>query len=120
MLRVLERHAVLIWIVALGLVLAGPIVLTRPQIRIWEECTSAPNKSSCYEEQLDRILETQGPPAALEALDILVSEDSDVRRDTHPYAHHLGKSSFAHYKNFPLSFSHCREAYASGCYHGVL
>src|SRR6185369_728631 len=28
--------------------------------------------------------------------------------------------SFAHYKNFPLSFSHCREAYASGCYHGVL
>jgi hypothetical protein len=89
-----------------------------PSIACWQQ--TGQDKMRCYQQRLDYILQTQGTEQALTALERFAAQDPDVLRDTHPYAHHLGRASFAHYKNVAVAFSHCRDVFWSGCYHGVL
>ena len=87
-----------------------------------EECRtkSYQDKIPCYKLLLERIIQTQGTEQALGALQQLASVDPDVRHYSHPYTHHIGKFSFAHYKDAATAFSHCKDTFWSGCYHGVL
>ncbi len=87
-----------------------------------EACREKPlqEKTPCYQSRLEEILKTQGTEQALTALEQLAAQDPDVLRDAHPYVHQLGKLSFSHYQDFSTAFSHCRDTFWSGCYHGVL
>jgi hypothetical protein len=77
-------------------------------------------KIPCYKQVFERIIETRGTEQALDTLQELAAADSDVRHYAHPYTHHIGKFSFAHYKDASTAFSHCKDTFWSGCYHGVL
>lgn len=81
---------------------------------------SGQEKMSCYQQQQEAMLKTHGTEQALTALEQLATRDPDVLRDAHVYAHYLGRISFSHYKDAPTAFSHCRDIFWSGCYHGVL
>jgi hypothetical protein len=87
-----------------------------------EECRekTSEDKTLCYRQRLEDVLKTQGTEQALTTLERLAEQDPDVLREAHPYAHHLGRISFAHYQEAPVAFSHCRDTFWSGCYHGVL
>ncbi len=87
-----------------------------------EECRtkSYQEKIPCYKQMFERIIQTQGTEQALDTLQQLTSADPDVRHYSHPYTHHIGKFSFAHYKDAVTAFSHCKDTFWSGCYHGVL
>lgn len=89
---------------------------------VGEECTEKAyhEKTLCYQKQLEHILKTQGTEQALTVLEQLAAQDPDVLRDAHSYAHHLGRTSFSHYQDAATAFSHCRNTFWSGCYHGVL
>ncbi len=91
--------------------------------QLWGQCGGhqhQPQKRQCYHTGLEKILRTQGTEHALATLDTLTRQDPDVLRDAHPYTHHLGRASFAYYKDVAEAFAHCRETFWSGCYHGVL
>ncbi|MGH7961274.1 MAG: hypothetical protein ACRERD_05545, partial [Candidatus Binatia bacterium] len=90
--------------------------------RMWKECRGGTlqKKALCYQKKLEEVLQSQGTAPALTTLEELAAQDSDVLRDSHVYAHHLGRTSFSHYKNAATAFSHCRDVFWSGCYHGVL
>lgn len=87
-----------------------------------EECRtkSYQEKIPCYKQELERIIQTQGTEQALDTLQQLSAVDPDVRHYSHPYTHHIGKFSFARYKDAATAFSHCKDTFWSGCYHGVL
>jgi len=87
-----------------------------------EECRtkSYQEKIPCYKQMFEHIIQTQGTEQALDTLQQLTSADPDVRHYSHPYTHHIGKFSFAHYKDAVTAFSHCKDTFWSGCYHGVL
>lgn len=87
-----------------------------------EECRtkSYQEKIPCYKQTFERIIHTQGTEQALDTLQQLAAVDPDVRHYSHPYTHHIGKVSFAHYKDAPTAFAHCKDTFWSGCYHGVL
>lgn len=87
-----------------------------------EECRtkSYQDKIPCYQQALERIIQTEGTEQALDALQRLSSLDPDVRHYAHPYTHHVGKFSFAYYKDAATAFAHCKDTFWSGCYHGVL
>ena len=89
---------------------------------IGEECRtkSYQEKIPCYKHTFERIIQTQGTEQALDTLQQLSSADPDVRHYSHPYTHHIGKFTFAHYKDAATSFAHCKDTFWSGCYHGVL
>ena len=77
-------------------------------------------KITCYKHTFERIIQTQGTEEALDTLQQLSSTDPDVRHYSHPYTHHIGKFTFAHYKDAATAFAHCKDTFWSGCYHGVL
>lgn len=77
-------------------------------------------RASCYQQGLERVLTERGTEQALTALEQLAQQDAEVLRDGHVYAHHLGRASFSHYGEAATAFSHCRDTFWSGCYHGVL
>jgi hypothetical protein len=87
-----------------------------------EECRpkSYQDKIPCYKQVFERIIQTRGTEQALDRLQELSSVDPDVRHYSHPYTHHIGKFSFAHYKDAAIAFAHCKDTFWSGCYHGVL
>ena len=87
-----------------------------------EECRSKSyqEKIPCYKQILERIITSDGTERALDTLQELSSVDPDVRHYSHPYTHHIGKFSFARYKDAATAFSHCKDTFWSGCYHGVL
>jgi hypothetical protein len=87
-----------------------------------EECRtkSYQGKFSCYKQTLERIVQTHGTEQALDTLHQLASVDPDVRQQSHPYAHHIGRFSYSHYRDVTIAFAHCKDTFASGCYHGVL
>ena len=87
-----------------------------------EECRTKPyqEKIACYKQEFERIIRTQGTEQALDTLQRLSSVDPEVRHYSHPYTHHIGKVSFAHYKDAATAFAHCKDTFWSGCYHGVL
>ena len=114
-----------------SILLAGIVgVLTVPSFaqeneaeQLWGQCGGhqhQPQKRQCYHTGLEKILQTRGTEHALATLDTLTQQDPDVLRDAHPYTHHLGRASFAYYKDVAEAFAHCRETFWSGCYHGVL
>lgn len=77
-------------------------------------------KISCYEKQLEDLLIREGTEAALAALEAYAKDDSVALHEAHPLVHHIGRRSFAHYKDARVAMSHCRDTFWSGCYHGVL
>lgn len=77
-------------------------------------------KARCYQKKLEAIMQTQGTEQALVALKFLAAEDPEILQRANQYAHFLGWRSFAHYKDVSVAFSHCRDTFSSGCYHGVL
>ncbi len=87
-----------------------------------EECRSKSyqEKIPCYKQVLERIVRTEGTEQALDTLQQLSSVDPDVRHYSHPYTHHIGKVTFAHYTDAATAFAHCKDTFWSGCYHGVL
>ena len=115
-----------------GILLAWIIgVLTTPSFaqenneaeQLWGQCGGHQHqlqKRQCYQSGLEKILRTQDTEHALATLDILTRKDPDVLRNAHPYTHHLGRASFAYYKDVAEAFARCRETFWSGCYHGVL
>jgi hypothetical protein len=78
------------------------------------------DKIPCYKQTLEQLITTRGTEQALDTLQQLASVDPDVRHYSHPYTHHVGKFTFAHYKDAATAFSHCKDTFWSGCYHGVL
>ena len=98
------------------------LCLNSPAGAAGEECRtkSYQDKIPCYKQTFERIVQTQGTEQALDTLQQLSSVDPDVRHYSHPYTHHIGKVSFAHYKGAPTAFAHCKDTFWSGCYHGVL
>lgn len=87
-------------------------------IACWRQ--AGEEKTRCYQQRLEYILHSQGLAQALTALERFAAHDTEVLRDAHPYAHHLGRAAFAHYQDVGIAFSHCRDIFWSGCYHGVL
>ena len=87
-----------------------------------EECGKAPpeGKASCYEKALDGVLADKGTEAALSALERYTKDDPVALREAHPLVHHIGRRSFAFYKDARVAMSHCKDTFWSGCYHGVL
>ena len=87
-----------------------------------EECGKAPpeGKATCYEKALDKVLAEQGTEAALTALERYTKDDPVALREAHPLVHHIGRRSFAFYKDARIAMSHCKDTFWSGCYHGVL
>ncbi len=87
-----------------------------------EECRakSYQEKIPCYKQMFERLIQTEGTERALDTLQQLSATDPDVRHYSHPYTHHIGKFSFAHYKDAATAFLHCKDTFWSGCYHGVL
>lgn len=77
-------------------------------------------KISCYEKKLETLLVREGTEAALTALEGFAKAEPMALREAHPLAHHIGRRSVAHYKDARVAMSHCRDAFWSGCYHGVL
>ena len=108
------------------LALAGLIALTSTAAAApaapAEECGKAPSegKASCYEKALDKVLAEQGTEAALSALERYTKDDPVALREAHPLVHHIGRRSFAFYKDARIAMSHCKDTFWSGCYHGVL
>jgi hypothetical protein len=115
-LGVRQREAILAALLLLFLCLHGETQAAG------EECRtkSYQEKIPCYKQVLEHIIQTQGTEQALDTLQQLSSVDPDVRHYSHPYTHHIGKFSFAHYKDAVTAFSHCKDTFWSGCYHGVL
>ena len=66
-----------------------------------EECGKAPSegKASCYEKALDKVLAEQGTEAALSALERYTKNDPVALREAHPLVEHIGRPSFAFYKD---------------------
>ena len=66
------------------------------------------------------IVRTDGTEAALARLEELAAVDPGIRSEAHDLTHAIGIYSFTHYRGAQQAFSHCRETFQSGCYHGVL
>jgi hypothetical protein len=69
---------------------------------------------------LQTVLREQGTSAALTKLEEMTVSDPSLLSQAHDVAHALGKYSFKHYGDAATAFSHCRETFQSGCYHGVM
>jgi len=69
---------------------------------------------------LQAVLRERGTEQALARLEGLTVEDPSILPQAHDLAHLLGKYSFKHYGSAATAFSHCRETFQSGCYHGVM
>jgi hypothetical protein len=91
-----------------------------PRMVLWRECLEQEDKIECYRHRLDAVLAERGTEEALASLERLAEEDPDVLRDSHQYVHQLGRNSYSHYKDVVQAFTHCRDTFASGCYHGVM
>jgi hypothetical protein len=83
-----------------------------------EDCgkTAPEGRASCYEKTLDKVL----AEATLYALERYTKDDPVALREAHPLVHHIGRRSFAFYKDARIAMSHCKDTFWSGCYHGVL
>lgn len=77
-------------------------------------------KRACYEEALTRRIAAEGPDAALAMLEGLSEVDGDAARDGHHHAHHIGLEAYRLGDGLAEVFPRCTEAFASGCYHGVI
>ncbi|MGH8573784.1 MAG: hypothetical protein ACREX8_14600, partial [Gammaproteobacteria bacterium] len=82
--------------------------------------TPPEGKAICYEKALDAVLAEKGTEAALSALERYTKDDPVALREAHPLVHHIGRRSFAFYKDARIAMSHCKDTFWSGCYHGVL
>lgn len=90
---------------------------------LFEACrhqTGYYRKARCYQKKLEALMKKNGTGRALETLSLLAGEDPDILQRAHQYAYFLGWRSFSHYKDASVAFSHCRDTFSSGCYHGVL
>lgn len=123
MASLLKRYSVIVLLVLGMAVLSALLFVKGDEVAaMWEECRekTSRDKTFCYQTRLEAILKTRGTEQALTAIEELAKKDPDVLRDAHPYVHHLGRISFSHYKDAPTAFSHCKDTFWSGCYHGVL
>lgn len=90
---------------------------------LFEVCldqTAYYRKARCYQKKLEVVMKKNGTEQALEMLSLLAGEDPDLLQRAHQYAYFLGWRSYSHYKDASAAFSHCRDTFSSGCYHGVL
>lgn len=90
---------------------------------VFEECGLFPGvevRQRCYRENLSAIMRKEGTVTALQVLEHLARLDLHIRRNAHPYAHHLGRKSFDYYQNAEKAFHQCGPSFWSGCFHGVL
>jgi hypothetical protein len=90
---------------------------------IFDACshqTAYHRKAGCYQKKIEALMKKQGTEQALDALSLLAGEDPDILQRAHQYAYFLGWRSFFHYEDASVAFSHCRDTFSSGCYHGVL
>jgi len=77
-------------------------------------------KQDCYEERLLAELHASGVRPALDMLEAIADEDSDVERDAHVYTHAIGIESYDPDRPVTEVFAECTELFQSGCYHGVI
>ncbi len=77
-------------------------------------------KTDCYRAQLSHRLAEAGVRPAMNTLDYLVLLDTDVSRDAHTYAHHIGIEAYRLWPDVSGTFVLCTKSFSSGCYHGVI
>ena len=112
----------------LGLTLLAPFILPPPArsdegASLFEACrhhTVYHRRGRCYQKKLEVLMKKRGTEQALDALSLLAGEDPDILPRAHQYAYFIGWRSFSHYTDASVAFSHCRDTFSSGCYHGVL
>ena len=87
-----------------------------------EQCSLRPRdeQGTCYEQALADIVQRSGPQPALAVLEQLVASAPGTQENAHHLAHHVGRIAYARYHDMPQAFTSCTNAFASGCYHGVL
>ena len=75
---------------------------------------------NCYKSQLEQIIKTRGIPQALQLIDQVVAEDPIALSEAHNLTHHVGRTSYHHFKDVTAVMFECTAAHQSGCYHGAL
>jgi hypothetical protein len=76
--------------------------------------------SCVVEAYLLEVLQGDGVPAAMAALDSIAARRPEVRRDGHEYAHAIGLAAYTGVEPVGEVFASCTPDYQSGCYHGVV
>lgn len=78
------------------------------------------DKIPCYEKILLPLVNRGGPVLAMGTLGRIAAADKDVQAFGHVYAHAIGIHAFDADRDVERTFSSCRDAFQSGCYHGVI
>jgi hypothetical protein len=78
------------------------------------------DKIPCYEKVLLPLVDAGGPVLAMGTLGRIAAADHDVQAFGHVYAHAIGIHAFDVDRDVGRTFSSCRDAFQSGCYHGVI
>jgi hypothetical protein len=74
----------------------------------------------CVLGHLKGLLAAEGAGVAFGLLENLSEIDSDVRRESHPVAHGLGRYAFDAYGSIQLAMEECSYRVFAGCFHGAL
>ncbi len=74
----------------------------------------------CYKDQLEKIIKTNGIAQALQLINQAVSNDPVALGEAHNLTHHVGRTSYHHFKDVTAVMFQCTAAHQSGCYHGAL
>jgi hypothetical protein len=77
-------------------------------------------RNDCYGNGLHAIAMERGAGTAMDVLDLLGRRDAAIRSQGHVFAHGIGIAAGHAGENVSETFASCTEAYASGCYHGVI
>jgi hypothetical protein len=87
-----------------------------------EQCGNliSQEKTDCYQAALTGRLGEAGVRPTMHTVEYLVLLDSDVARDAHVFAHHVGIEAYRMSQSVAEVFSGCTESFSSGCYHGVI
>jgi hypothetical protein len=85
-----------------------------------QDCAKSANRGDCYQAFLVVPASHGRVRIAMGALDVLGSQDADVRREGHVFAHAIGITAGKGKTDIAQPFKECNEAFQSGCYHGII
>jgi len=89
-----------------------------PSAEALKSCMSSRNGAACMDNLFREALKKHSTLEALQLIQRLGDDDSDIRRDCHPIVHAIGRETYRVKGNIHNSFSACDQTCHSGCYHG--
>jgi hypothetical protein len=83
-----------------------------------KSCLETGQSAECLDNLFQAALRTHTTAEALQLIQRLEAEDTDLRRQCHPVVHSIGRETFRLKGNIHDSFAACDQTCHSGCYHG--